>query len=74
MAAVVVFDDKKSFFHFVLGFLTPVLPREGLIIALAYFLWQSWETEKLKNKKGDVLEFLTGAGGWALVHSILSAL
>lgn len=69
---VQVFDDRKSLFHFLLGFITPIWPRFGLITALVYFLWQSWETEKLKNKKGDVLEYLTGAGGWALVHTILA--
>jgi len=69
-----ILDDLKSIFHLLLGFITPITPRLGLIIALIYFLYQSWEKEKMRDKRGDVIEFLIGAGGWALVHSILEAL
>lgn len=71
---IVVFDDKRSIFHLFLGFITPLWPHIGLIIALLYFMWQSWENEGMKSKKGDVIEFLTGAGGWAIVHTITSVL
>lgn len=71
---VEIFDDLKSLFHFILGFITPIVPRLGLIITMIYFLYQSWEKEKINAKRGDVIEFLIGAGSWALVHSILTVL
>ena len=71
---VEVFDDLKSIFHFFLGFITPILPHLGLAIALIYFLYQSWEKEKIRSKKGDVLEFLTGAGCWTLIKVMIAVL
>jgi len=71
---VQIFDDFKSLFHLFLGFITPILPHIGLAVAVIYFLYQSWERETLRSKRGDVIEFLVGAGGWALVNTILRVL
>lgn len=71
---VKIFDDLKSFFHFLLGFLVPFWGAYGLIIVVIYFLYQCLEKEKRINKIGDFIEFLTGAGGWALVHTLMAIL
>ena len=67
---IIVFDDYKSYFHFLLGFSVPFLGRYGLLIIAIFFLYQLLEKEKFSNKIGDIVEFLAGAGGYKLIHII----
>ena len=71
---VIIFDDLYSFFHFILGALTPLLGTWGLTVTAVYLIYQYFDKDKPEEKAGDIVEFLLGAGGWALIHTITSVL
>lgn len=55
-----MFDDKRSIFHAMLGFLTAFLLQFSLIVILAYVFYQVRERENPVATVGDVVEFLIG--------------
>ena len=64
---VAVFDDWKSWGHFVLGVVAAQLGIFSILVILAFVLYQNREKEKQKFKLGDYIEFLMGfSAGLAL--------
>lgn len=69
-----MFDDKRSALHAVVGFIAAAFPHIGLILLGFFFIYEAIEPEEVVNKKGDFIEFLIGAAGWALYQMVKSAL
>jgi len=64
---VTVFDDWKSWGHFVLGGVAAQLGIFSIFIILAFIWYQNREKEKQECKLGDYIEFLMGfSAGLAL--------
>ena len=66
---VKIFDDLKSYFHFLLGFLTPFLGRLGLFVVVVYLYF---DKDSPEEKIGDLVEYFLGMGGWELIRIIRS--
>ena len=64
---VIIFDDLKSVFHFILGFLTPFLRDLGLIVVGIYLIYQYLDKDSPQERIGDIVEFLLGVGGWGIL-------
>ena len=63
---IIIFDDRWSFLHFVLGFLTRLLKDLGLwtislIIFVAFIAYEWREQENRFCKLGDFVEFVLGS-------------
>jgi len=69
---VKIFDDLKSYFHFLLGFLTPFLGRLGLFVVVVYLIYQYFDKDSPEEKIGDLVEYFLGMGGWELIRIIRS--
>lgn len=63
---IVIFDDYKSFFHLLIGALTPLLGTWGLIVIAIYLIYQYFDNDKPEEKIGDIIEFLLGVAGWGI--------
>jgi len=68
---IIIFDDLKSYFHFLLGFLTPFLGRWALIAIVIYLTYQYFDKDTPLEKIGDLVEYFLGAGGWALIQATI---
>jgi len=68
---VIIFDDSKSLFHFILGFLTPFLGRWALFAVAFYLIYQYFDKDKPTEKIGDLIEYFLGVGGWALIQVMI---
>lgn len=64
----VIFDDYRSFFHLLIGALTPLLGTWGLTVTAVYLIYQYFDKDKPEEKAGDVVEFLLGVAGWGLFY------
>jgi len=67
-----VFDDWKSWVHFIAGAVSVLLSKLGLwpvgVAVLGFFLWyQLREKENPEKKIGDFVEYLTGVALGVLV-------
>lgn len=60
LARVYLFDDKRSLWHVVLGFLSAFTLAYSLAILLLFTLYQIRERENPVSTLGDVLEFIIG--------------
>ena len=68
---IIIFDDFKSYFHFFLGFITPLLGHWALFVVAFYLIYQYFDKDNAMEKIGDLVEFFLGAGGWALVQAMI---
>lgn len=60
MARLYIFDDKRSIWHAVFGFITAFTLSYSLIILFMYIIYQVKERENPIATLGDVVEFLIG--------------
>ncbi|MEM3423582.1 MAG: hypothetical protein QXE51_03360 [Nitrososphaeria archaeon] len=58
---IAIFDDQKSFFHVLMGVPAGLFIKNvGILIILAFTVYQLTETESMAAKVGDFIEFFVG--------------
>jgi hypothetical protein len=70
---IYIFDDKASYVHLIVGFVS-VLLRVEIPATLLYILYQYIDREREFEKKGDIVEYTVGLLLGALVRVFLGGI
>lgn len=65
-----VFDDKRSFFHFLLGVFCVLIPILGIGVFWVFLIYEVFDKDRELNRLGDFIEFVSGVAYGIIIKSV----